>query len=115
MEPRTLSLSVTEIGDLPMILIISYPKRYAPVMFGTILSPFGSGYDISISFDGLLLCCVLIERLFCVVSISTWALLSSLFASTHSFGSETKMLLPIFCRRRVNVTNLYYLSQVLIF
>ena len=26
-EARTLSLSATEIGDLPLILIISYPKR----------------------------------------------------------------------------------------
>ncbi len=51
-------------GDFPTILIKSNPKRYAPVIVGTILSPFGNGYEISISLEGLLLCCVLIERLF---------------------------------------------------
>ena len=42
----------------------SNPKRYAPVIVGTIPSPSDKGYEISTSFEGLLLSCVLIERLF---------------------------------------------------
>ena len=43
---------------------MSNPKRYAPVIVGTIPSPFDNGYGITTSFEGLLFSCVLIDRLF---------------------------------------------------
>ena len=69
-------------------------------------SSFETGYDMVTSFGGLLSPDGVIERLFVPVSSSTSSLFSSLFASTHSFGSETRMLLPIFCRRRMNLVSL---------
>ena len=46
-------------------------------------------------------------REFAMAAIASGLVLSKLFASIHSLGNDTKMLLPIFCRRRVNVVNLY--------
>ena len=57
--------------------------------------------------DGLCSLFIEMERLFWPVSISTSDLLPNLLASTHSFGSVTRMLLPILCRRRMNLVNLY--------
>ena len=100
------SLSFTEIVDLPLILIMSYPSRYAPVMLAAMFSSLESGYSISISLDIFLPSSTVIERLFSKVSIWTCELLTRLWSSTHCFGSDTKILLPIFCRRRVNLDNL---------
>jgi len=92
--------------DLPLIFIISYPRRYAPVISAIMFSSFETGYDMVTSFGGLLSPDGVIERLSEPVSSSTSSLFSSLFASIHSFGNETKMLLPIFCRRRINLVSL---------
>jgi len=69
-------------------------------------SSFETGYDIVTS-----LCCLIspdgvMERLSEPVSISTSSLFSNLFVSIHSFGNETRMLLPIFCRRLMNLVSL---------
>ena len=69
-------------------------------------SSFVTGYDIVTSFGDLLSPDRVMERLFEPVSNSTSSLFSSLFASIHSFGSETRILLPIFCRRRINLVSL---------
>ena len=69
-------------------------------------SPFETGYDMVTSFGGLLSPDGVIDRLFEPVSISTSSLFSSLFTSIHSFGNETRILLPIFCRRRMNLVSL---------
>src|SRR5579885_1804141 len=70
-------------------------------------SCFDTGYSIMTSFGGLLFPVGVIDMLLVPVSSSTSSLFSSLFASTHSIGSETSMLLPTFCRRRINLVNLY--------
>jgi hypothetical protein len=92
--------------DLPLILIISYPRRYAPVIFAITFSSFETGYDIVTSFGCLISPDGVMERLSEPVSISTSSLFSNLFVSIHSFGSETRILLPIFCRRRMNLVSL---------
>jgi len=69
-------------------------------------SSFETGYDMITSFGGLLSPDGVMERLFVPVSSSTSSLFSSLFASIHSFGSETRILLPIFCRRLMNLVSL---------
>jgi len=63
------SLSFTEIVDLPLILIMSYPSRYASVMLAAMFSSPESGYSISISLDSFLPSPAVIERLFSKVSI----------------------------------------------
>ncbi len=68
-DSRMISRSFTEIVDLPLILIISYPSRYAPVMLAAMFSSFGSGYSISISLDNFLPSPAVIDRLFSAVSI----------------------------------------------
>jgi len=75
-------------------------------MSAMMFSSFETGYDITTSFGVLWSSDNVMERLFGPVSSSTSSLLPSLFASTHSFGSETKILLPIFCRRRMNLVSL---------
>ncbi len=107
MELRIFSLSSTGMLVFPFIRIMSYPRRYAPVISATMFSSCGSGYEITTSFEGLSVLFTVIEMVFSFVSISTSVLFSSLFASTHSFGSDTRILLPIFCRRRMNLVNLY--------
>ena len=101
------SLSPIGIDVFPLIMITSYPKRYAPVRSATMFSSLGKGYEITISFEGRdsLFAVIVIE--FCPVSISTSAFFINWLESTHSFGSETRVLLPIFCRRRMNLVNLY--------
>ena len=106
-NPRILSLSSIDIADLPLILIISYPRRYAPVTSALMFSSFATGYSITTSFGGLLLPVGVIEMVPDPVSSSTSSLFSNLFAKTHSIGNDTRMLLPIFCRRRMNLVNLY--------
>ena len=65
-----------------------------------------TGYEITTSFGGLLLPDGVIERVFVPVSSSTSSLFPSLLASIQSLGSDTRMLLPIFCRRRMNLVSL---------
>ena len=69
-------------------------------------SSFETGYDMITSFGGLLSPDGVMERLFVPVSSSTSSLFSNLFASIHSFGNETRILLPIFCRRLMNLVSL---------
>jgi len=106
MDARIFSRSSIEIVDLPFIFIISYPRRYAPVMSAMMFSSFETGYGITTSFGALWSSDNVMERLFGPVSSSTSSLFPRLFASIHSFGRETKILLPIFCRRRMNLVSL---------
>jgi len=75
-------------------------------MSAMMFSSFETGYGITTSFGVLCSSDNVIERLFGPVSSSTSSLFTSLFASIHSFGNETSMLLPIFCRRRMNLVSL---------
>jgi len=52
-EVLIFSRSSAEITDLPFILMISYPRRYAPVILAIIFSSFETGYDITTSFGSL--------------------------------------------------------------
>ena len=49
------SLSITLSGDhkLPKEVVISYPRRYAPVIFAMMFSSFETGYNITTSFGSL--------------------------------------------------------------
>lgn len=93
--------------DFEVMCITSYPKRYAPVISATIFSSLGKGYEITSSFVRRISLFAEIEIVSCPVSNSTCVPLSRLLATTHSFGSETRMLLPILCRRLMNLANLY--------
>ena len=69
-------------------------------------SSFETGYDMVTSFGGLLSPDRVMARLSEPVSTSTSSLFFSLFASIHSLGNDTRILLPIFCRRRMNLVSL---------
>jgi len=105
-EARIFSLSSIEITVFPLIFIMSYPSRYAPVMCAIMFSAFETGYEITTSFGGLLFRVGVMVTVFVPVSNSTSSLFPSLLASIQSLGNDTRILPPIFCKRRMNLVSL---------
>ena len=103
-ESRTSSRSVSDMAESDRTVIASYPKRYPPVMSAAMFSPRGSGYGMASSRSRPRRPAEMATVL-APVSRSTWPPFSSPLASTHSLGSVTSMLFPIFCSFLTNLAN----------
>ena len=92
MELRIFSRSSAGMEDFDRILMISYPKRYAPVSEAAIFSSFTGGYWISISLEGRIPDPAEIDTEFIPVSTST-----SEFFQGHFYPPTLLAVRPSWC------------------